>query len=157
MMQTAALIAAISFALLAIAGIFALFRAARLMSESTRLVADLRERGGVLIDRAQAAVNRAEAAVDRADKQLDKTESVTASMNELGAGMSELAGQVTALAGFGKALAGGPVGRAAALAYGVRHAVGMLRLRRDRRTLPGSVIERGNGGAAGELSRGAAR
>ncbi len=152
MTQTAALIAAISFALLAVAGVFALIRAARLMSESTRLVADLRERGGVLIDRAQVAVSRAEAAVDRADAQLGRTESVAASMDELGAGMSELAGQVTALAGFGRALAGGPVGRAAALAYGVRHAVGRRRARRDRRTLPGGVVERDN-----QLTRGAAR
>lgn len=160
MMQTAALIAAISFALLAIVGVFALFRAARLMSESTKLVADLRERGGVLIDRAQAAVQRAEAAVERADSQLDRTESVTASMDELGAGMSELAGQVTALAGFGRALAGGPVGRVAALAYGVRHAVGMMKVRRDRRTLTGSVMGRDSnpaGGAAGELTKGATR
>jgi uncharacterized protein YoxC len=162
MMQTAALIAAISFALLAIVGVLALFRAARLMSESTKLVIDVRERGGVLIDRAQAAVDRAEAAAERADRQLDRTESVTASMDELGAGMSELAGQVTALAGFGRALAGGPVGRAAALAYGVRHAVGMRKVRRDRGTLAGSVLGRDNNtpdgaGRDNQLTRGATR
>jgi len=143
-MQTAALIAAISFAVLALAGVFALIRAARLMAESTKLVGDLRERGGVLVERAQAAVDGAHAAVDRAERQLDKSESVTASMDELGAGMAELAGQVTALAGFGRAIAGGPVGRAAALAYGVRHAVA-LRRPGSRRALPGSVIERHRG------------
>ena len=52
--------------------------------------------------------------------------------------MAELAGQVTALASFSKAVAASPVGRVAALAHGVRHAVG----RRKARTLPGSVIER---------------
>ena len=34
-------------------------------------MADMRERGGVLLDRAQAAVDGAQAAVDRADRQLD--------------------------------------------------------------------------------------
>ena len=80
--------------------------------------------------------------MDRAGRQLDRTESVTASMDELGAGMTELAGQVTALAGLGRAIAGGPVGRMGALAYGVRHAVG-LRRSRPRNTLPGRVVERG--------------
>jgi hypothetical protein len=149
MMQTAALIAAIAFGLLVLAGIPALLKMARFMSESTRLVADLRERGGVLIDRAQVAVDGAQAAVDRAGQQLNRAESVTASMDELGTGMAELAGQVSALAGFGRAIAGGPVGRAAALAYGVRRAVGLRRA--ARRTLPGSVVE------PGELSKGSSR
>jgi Bacterial protein of unknown function (DUF948) len=139
MMQAAALVAAISFALLAVVGVVALVVMTKFMAESTRLVTDVRERGGVLIDRAQAAVDGAQAAVDRAGRQLDRAESVTASMDELGDGMAELAGQVTALAGFGRAIAGGPVGRAAAFAYGVRRAVG---LRRAGRTLPGSVVER---------------
>jgi uncharacterized protein YoxC len=158
MMQTAALIAAIAFALLALAGIPALLKMSRFMSESTHLVKDLRERGGVLIDRAQVAVDGAQAAVDRAGQQLDRAESVTASMDELGAGMAELAGQVNALAGFGRTLASGPVGRAAALAYGVRRAVGLRRA--ARRTLPGSVVERGAAGRRverGALSKGAAR
>jgi hypothetical protein len=84
-------------------------------------------------------VDDAQAAVDRANRQLDRTETVTASMDELGTGMAELAGQVNALAGFSKAVAASPVGRVAALAYGVRHAVS----RRKARTLPGSVIEPG--------------
>jgi uncharacterized protein YoxC len=131
-------IAAISFALLAIAGVAALVVATRFMSESTRLVSRLRVRGDVLFDRVQVTVDGAQAAVDRANRQLDQTETVTASMEELGTGMAELAGQVTALAGFGKAVAASPVGRVAALAYGIRHAVG----RRRARTLPGSVIKR---------------
>jgi hypothetical protein len=146
--ELAALIAAVFWALLVCVGVFVLFRLGRLLSESTRLVADARERGDVLLRRAQAAVDGAQAAVDRAGKQLDRTESVTASMDELGAGMTELAGRVTALAGLGRAIAGGPVGRAAALAYGVRRAVGLRRAgpgaRRSRRTLPGSVVERGD-------------
>lgn len=134
----AALIAAVSWALLACAGVFVLIRLARLLAESSKLVAGLRERGDVLLTRAQAAVDGAQAAVDRAGRQLDLAESVTASMDELGTGMAELAGQVTALAGLGRAVAAGPVGRVGALAYGVRHAVS---LRRPRRTVPGRVLD----------------
>jgi len=114
-------------------------------------VADLRERGDVLLQRAQAAVDGAQEAVDRAGKQLDRSESVTASMDELGAGMAELAGQVTTLAGLGRTIADGPVGRTAALAYGVRHAVGLRRA--ARRTLPGRVIERGELARSGKAAR----
>ena len=140
----AALIAAVFWAVLVCVGVFVLFRLGRLLSESSKLVADVRERGDALLTRAQAAV-------DRAGKQLDQTESVTASMDELGAGMAELAGQVSTLAGLGRAIAGGPVGRVGALAYGVRHAVSLRRTRRTaRRTLPGRVMGRG------ELARGEA-
>jgi uncharacterized protein YoxC len=144
-LQLAALIAAVFWALLVCVGVFVLFRLARFLSESSSLMADLRERGDVLLQRAQAAVDGAQAAVDRAGQQLDRTASVTASMDELGTGVTELAGQVTALAGLGRALAGGPVGRAAALAYGVRHAVGLRRggaAGRRRRALPGKVLNR---------------
>ena len=142
-LDLAALIAAVFWALLVCVGVFVLFRLGRLMSESGKLMADLRERGDVLLQRAQAAVDGAQAAVDRADKQLDRTASVTASMDELGAGVTELAGQVTALAGLGRALAGGPVGRAAALAYGVRHAVALRRGGPAKSTLKGHVVKRG--------------
>jgi uncharacterized protein YoxC len=138
--ELAALIAAVFWALLVCVGVFVLFRLGRLLSESSNLVADVRERGDVLLTRAEAAVDGAQAAVDRAGRQLDRIESVTASMDELGTGMSELAGQVTALASVGRVIATGPVGRLGALAYGVRHA---MTLRRPQRTLPGRVMERG--------------
>jgi uncharacterized protein YoxC len=137
--ELAALIAAVFWALLVCVGVFVLFRLGRLLSESSKLVADVRERGDVLLTRAQVAVDGAQAAVDRAGRQLDRTESVTASMDELGAGMSELAGQVTALAGLGRAISGGPVGRVGAFAHGLRHAVSLRRT--QRRTLPGHVVE----------------
>ena len=146
MAELAALIAAVFWALLVCVGVFVLFRLARFLSESSRLVSDLRERGDVLLQRAQTTVDGAQAAVDRAGHQLDRAESVTASMDELGTGMNELAGQVTALAGLGRAIASGPVGRVGALAYGIRHAVGLRRS--GRRTLPGQVVE------SGELARG---
>ena len=139
--ELAALIAAVFWALLVCVGVFVLIRLGRLLSESSKLVADVRDRGDVLLTRAQAAVDGAQQAVDRAGHQLDRAESVTASMDELGTGMSELAGQVSALAGLGRAIAGGPVGRAGALAYGLRHAVSLRR--ESRRALPGQVMERG--------------
>ncbi len=66
--ELAALIAAVSFALLVCVGIFVLFRLGRFLSEGTRLVADVRERGDVLLQGAQAAVDGAQAAVDRAGR-----------------------------------------------------------------------------------------
>ena len=140
--EAAALIAAVFWALLVSVGVFVLFRLGRLVSESTRLVADLRERSDTLLQRAQVAVDGAQAAVDRATTQLDRTDAVAASMDELDAGMAELAGQVTALAGLGRSIAGGPVGRVGALAYGVRHAVS-LRRGGPRNPLPGRIVERG--------------
>jgi hypothetical protein len=140
--QAAALIAAVFWALLVIVGVFVLFRLARLLSESSRLVAELRERSDTLLQRAQVAVDGAQAAVDRAGRQLDRTESVAASMDELDSGMAELAGQVTALAGLGRTIASGPVGRVGAVAYGMRHAVS-LRRGRPKNPLPGRVVERG--------------
>ena len=59
--------------------------------------------------------------------------------------MTELAGQASALAGIGRTVAGavvgGPLGRAAAVAYGVRHAVGLRRGTAARPgALPGQVV-----------------
>ncbi|MGH3223277.1 MAG: DUF948 domain-containing protein, partial [Streptosporangiaceae bacterium] len=56
----AALIAAVFWALLVCVGVFVLFRLGRLMSESSKLMADLRERGDVLLQRAQVAVDGAQ-------------------------------------------------------------------------------------------------
>ncbi len=140
--EAAALIAAVFWALLVSVGVFVLFRLGRLLGQSSRLI----DRGDVLLQRAQVAVDGAQAAVDRAGLQLDRSESVTASMDELGVGMAELAGQVTALAGLGRAIASGPVGRVGAVAYGVRHAVGLRRgdgRGAAARTLPGRVMDRG--------------
>jgi hypothetical protein len=64
--ELAALIAAVFWALLVCVGVFVLIRMGRLLSESSKLVADVRERGDVLLTRAQAAVDGAQQAVDRA-------------------------------------------------------------------------------------------
>ena len=133
----AALIAAVSFAVLACAGVYLAVRLTRVLGDAATLVRETRADQQVLLARANAAV-------DRAGAQLDRAEVVSASMDELGTGMTELAGQVTALAGFGRTFAGtvvgGPVGRAAAVGYGVWHAVGLRRGAR-RRALPGEVVK----------------
>jgi len=129
--SVAALIAAMSFAVLACAGVYLAVRLTRVLGDAATLVREMRA------DQ-QALFARANAAVDRAHAQLDRTEGVSASMDELGDSVTELTGQLSALAGLGRALAAGPVGRAAAVAYGVRHAV-VLR-RGARRALPGQVV-----------------
>jgi len=140
----AALIAAVSFAVLALTAVYVAVRLTYVLGAATALVRETRTGQETLLARANAAV-------DRANGQLDRAEAVHDSMDELGAGMEELAGQVTALAGFGRTLAGsvvgGPVGKAAAVAYGVRHAVGLRRGAR-RRTLPGAVIRGGPDGSS---------
>ena len=116
----AALIAAISLALLAVTGVYVLLRLARVISDARTTLTEFRGRGDELLGRANAAVDRAQA-------QLDRTDRVTASMNDLGDGMAELAGQVQAVAGVGRTLAASPAGRLAALVYGVRHALSLRR------------------------------
>jgi uncharacterized protein YoxC len=129
----AALIAAVSFAVLACAGVYLAVRFTRVLGDAATLVRDTRT------DQ-QALFARANAAVERASAQLDRTEAATAAVADLGDSMTELAGQASALAGIGKSVAGavvgGPLGRAAALAYGVRHAVG---LRRGTVARPGAL------------------
>ncbi len=133
----AALIAAVSFAVLACAGVYLAVRFTRLLGDAATLV---RETGAGQ----QAVLARANAAVDRANAQLDRHEAVAGSMDELGASVTELASQASALAGLGRTVAGaliaGPAGRAAAMAFGVRHAVGIRRGTRQRKPLAGQVV-----------------
>lgn len=135
----AALITAASFAVLALTAVYAAVRLNRLFGAATALIRQTSEGQ-------RSALARVNAAVDRASAQLDRTETINASMDELGAGMEELAGQVGAMAAFGRTVAGsvvsGPVGKAAAVAYGVRHAVG-LRRGGGRRALPGEIVADG--------------
>jgi uncharacterized protein YoxC len=133
----AALIAAVSFAVLACAGVYLAVRFTRVLDDAATLVRDTRSDQRALFARANTAV-------DRANAQLDLTEAATASVGELGTAMTELAGQASALAGIGRTVAGavvgGPLGRAAAVAYGVRHAVGVRTGARQRRALAGQVV-----------------
>jgi uncharacterized protein YoxC len=134
----AALIAAVSFAVLACAGVYLAVRFTRVLGDAATLVRDTRADQRALFARANEQV-------DRASAQLDRTEAATAAVADLGDSMTELAGQANALAGIGKSVAGavvgGPIGRAAAVAYGVRHAVAVRRGRRPRAgALPGRVM-----------------
>ena len=129
----AALIAAVSFAVIACAAVYLALRFTRVLGDAATLVRETRAEQRALFARANAAV-------DRASAQLDSTEAATAAVADLGDSMTELAGQASALAGIGKSVAGavvgGPIGRAAAVAYGVRHAVG---LRRGTVSRPGAL------------------
>jgi uncharacterized protein YoxC len=117
--QLAALIAAVSVAVLAGTGVVVLIKLSRLMSALTRLATDYSGRADQLLDRAQAAV-------DRTNEQLARTDSITTSMDQVTANMAELSGHVSALSGFARTLsatAAAPLTGLSALAYGVRRAL----------------------------------
>jgi uncharacterized protein YoxC len=117
--QLAALIAAVSVAVLAGTGVVVLIKLARLTSALTRFVADYSGRADQLLERAQAAV-------DRTNEQLTRTDSITASMDQVTANMAELSGHVSALTGLARMLsatAAAPLTGLSALAYGVRRAM----------------------------------
>src|SRR5262249_59452477 len=99
--SVASLIAAMSFAVLACAGVYLAVRMTRVLGDAAALVRETRADQQDLIARANGAV-------DRANAQLDRTEAVSASMDELGAGVTELAGQLSALAGPGPGPAARP-------------------------------------------------
>jgi uncharacterized protein YoxC len=132
----AALIAAVSFAVLAGAGVYLAVRFTRVLSDAATLVRETSAGSNALLIRANAAV-------DRANAQLDRHEAVAVAMDDLGASVTELAGQASALAGVGRtvggAVIGGPLGKAAAVAYGIGHAVSLRRT--GRRALPGEVVK----------------
>jgi hypothetical protein len=120
-MLTAVWVAVVAFVAGVGVAVYAMLKAARLMSETSAAVAGLRERGDLLIERANAAI-------DRAGEQIAKTETVTASMDGIAATMTELDGHLAALAPAPAREAGArPVTWAAALAYGIRWAVGTRR------------------------------
>ena len=118
----AALIAAVSFAVLACAGVYLAVRFTRVLGDAATLVRETRT------DQ-QALFARANAAVDRASAQLDRTEAATD-----GGGRSrrldDRARRPGATRWPGSAgrwparWSAVRIGRAAAVAYGVRHAVG---------------------------------
>ena len=124
--QIAALIAAVAFAVGVCAAIYALLKLARLATEATRYLTGMQQRTDELIEQAHAAI-------DRTNEQLTRTEIITANVNEVTANVAELTEHMSALASFGRAVAAGPVGKAAAFAYGVRRAVGLRRDGRDSR------------------------
>jgi uncharacterized protein YoxC len=151
----AALVAAVSFAVLAGAGVYLATRFTRVLGDAATLVHETRTGQ-------QALFTRANAAVDRANAQLDKADVVTASMDDLGTSITELAGQAATLAGIGRTVGGalvtGPLGRAASVAYGVRHAVALRRGTTARpNALAGQVVTGAELSRAGRRRSGATR
>ena len=118
--QLAALIAAGFFAVGVCVAAYALVKLARLLTVATGFLTGMREQTDVIIDQARAAI-------DRTNEQLDRTDAITANMNEVSANVAELTEHVSALAGLGRALTVGPVGKASAVAYGIRHALDLRR------------------------------
>jgi hypothetical protein len=127
--------------------VYVMLKAARLMSETSTAVTGLRERGDLLIERANAAI-------DRAGEQIAKTETVTASMDGIAATIGELDGHLTALAPVPAPAretrpASRPLTWAAALAYGIRWAVGLRRAGRpEASSRPGQWPARPSRGPA---------
>jgi hypothetical protein len=126
-MLTAVWVAVVAFVAGVGVAVYAMLKAARLMSQTSAAVAGLRERGDLLIERANAAI-------DQAGEQIARTGTVTESMEGVTAAMAQLTGHLAATApalptsGEGT---GGPLTWAAALVYGVRWAVGARRPGRD--------------------------
>jgi uncharacterized protein YoxC len=145
--QLAALIAAVAFAIGVCAAIYALLKLARLATEATRYLTGMQQRTDELIEQAHAAI-------DRTNEQLTRTEAITANVNEVTANVAELTEHMSALASFGRAVAAGPVGKAAAFAYGVRRAVSLRRDNGGRRVVSTAVPAPRAAlmGAAGRLS-----
>jgi len=117
--QLAALIAAVSFAVLAGVSVVVLIKLGRLLSTAKRLMIDYSGRADLLLDRAQAAV-------ERTNEQLARTDSITASMDQVTANMAELSGHVSALTGLARGMSvavSTPLTGLAALVHGVRRAV----------------------------------
>jgi uncharacterized protein YoxC len=139
--QLAALIAAVSVAVLAGVGVVVLIKLARLTSALTRLVTGYSGRADQLLERAQAAV-------DRTNEQLARTDSITASMDQVTANMAELSGHVSALTALARVLGdavGAPLTGLSALAYGVRRAMLV------RRSVQAAVLPDGAADGAGRV------
>src|ERR1700722_4810679 len=105
----AALIAAVSFAVLAGAGVYLAVRFTRVLGDAATLVRDTRSDQQALFARANTAVDRA------------NTPPPAGRLATPLATMTEQTGQAAAQAGGGRTVAGavvgGPLGRAAAVAY----------------------------------------
>lgn len=149
-MLTAVQVAVVAAAVAFVAGIgvavYVMLKAARLVSDASAAVTSLRERGDLLIDRANTAI-------DQAGEQIARTQTVTASMEGITATMADLGGHLTALAPPPAAAEAtrGPLTWAAALAYGVRWALGMRRAAgppsQPARPWPGRAAQPRPGGA----------
>jgi hypothetical protein len=118
--EAAAVIAAIAFAVLAAAGVYALIKLARLISDASGVAADFRVRSELLLGRANSAV-------DRAHEQLVRTGDIATSMDEVSSNIANLTADMSMLTGAMRTLLDGPLGRLAGFTFGVRRAIALRR------------------------------
>lgn len=107
--QLAGLIVAVFWAILVCFIALALLKLARLLQETTKLVSELGDQAGPLLDDMARAV-------EQAGEQLDRTDVITKQM----AGVSQNFSAVTTVM---TSVVGGPLVKAAAFSYGVRKAL----------------------------------
>ncbi len=147
--QAAALIAAISFAVLAAAGAYTLIRLTRLISQASRAVTDWRTRSDSLLGQANSAV-------ERAHEQLARTGEITATMDEVSANLAELTADMSVLTRAMRTLVGGPLGGLAGFAFGLRRAIALRRPGKAPRLAAGVAEPTATGAGTGMQTRPAA-
>jgi hypothetical protein len=108
--QVAGLIVAVFWAILVSFLAFVLLRLARLLREATKMVADIGEQAGPLLDDMTDTVTRA-------SEQLDRVDLITKSVGSVTQNAAAVTTTVTSVVG-------GPLVKAAAFSYGVRKAIG---------------------------------
>jgi uncharacterized protein YoxC len=120
--QLAGLIVAVFWAILVSFLAYALLKLARLLNETTKLMADLGDQAGPLLDDLTNTVGKA-------SEQLGRTEIITRQM----AGVSQ---NVSAVSTVMSSVVGGPLVKAAAFSYGVRRALSQNRPSQEQTRLP---------------------
>jgi uncharacterized protein YoxC len=108
--QVAGLIVAVFWAILVAFLAFVLLRLAKLLKEATKMVADLGEQAGPLLDDMTDTVTRA-------GEQLDRVDLITKSVGSVTQNAAAVTTTVTSVVG-------GPLVKAAAFSYGVRKVIG---------------------------------
>jgi hypothetical protein len=108
--QVAGLIVAVFWAILVSFLAYALLKLARLLTETAKMVSDLGEQAGPLLDDMTRTV-------ERANEQLGRTDVITKQMAGVSQNMSTVSTVVSSVVG-------GPLVKAAAFSYGVRRALG---------------------------------
>jgi hypothetical protein len=108
--QVAGLIVAVFWAILVSFLAYVLVKLARLLTEATKMVADLGEQAGPLLDDMTSTVAQA-------GEQLDRVDLITKSVGSVTQNAAAVTTTVTSMVG-------GPLVKAAAFSYGVRKVIG---------------------------------
>ena len=111
--QLAALIVAVFWAILVCFLAVVLVRLTRVLTETSKIIADLGERSGPLLDDMSATVARA-------NEQMTRVETITTNMERM-------TGDAAAMTTAARSAFGGPLVKLASLGYGVRRAMGARR------------------------------